>query len=226
MKTNFFQMARVLNVIAFIFCSSQAWADETTIYDETFGSTNAGNATWANYIKSETSLYTDENTPTIIGIGSGTWKVGNGNAYNGNNLWSNNSSAYITLTFGNISSYSDCTFSFYIRNGAGTSVDRTYSIYTSADGGTNWTKYTLSEYKKQDYRLISIAIPSASLNNFAVKIALASTTHETRIDNIKLVGTSSCSNTLTINPTSFPAAATNGTFSLSHIIHHLNPDKH
>ena len=96
-------LLKLVSVLALIFTLGvgNVWGDPTTIYSETFGTVPSGdnNKAWADYLALATRYYTDNNTPTVIGI-SGTWKVGNGNANDGSNFWANASGAYCTFTFG------------------------------------------------------------------------------------------------------------------------------
>ncbi len=211
-KQNPFMRFAVVLTLIFTIGSGNAWGDPTTIYSETFGTVSSGdnNKAWADYLALATRYYTDDNTPTVVGI-SGTWKVGNGNQNSGSNFWANTDGAYCTFTFGNISSYSSCSVTITIRNGAGTSSDRTYDIYTSGNGGSTWSSYPLDTYKKQDWRTVVVTVPDGSRSNFALKIAINGGNHETRIDDVTLTGTgASCATKLTITK----AGQMNGTFSL------------
>ena len=212
-KINFITKRVLWTIVSLLILSiSQAWA--ATIYSETFGTVSSGNnnKTWAEYLAITPHYYIDANTPTVVGI-SGTWKVGNGNQNDGSNFWANSSGAYCTFTFGDISSYSSCSVAITIRNAASTSVNRTYSMYTSGDGGTNWTSYSLDTYKQQNYRSVTITVPNASRSNFAIKIAITGN-HDTRIDDVTLTGTPSatCSSA---TPKTTGTAALNGSFNMT-----------
>jgi uncharacterized repeat protein (TIGR02543 family) len=208
-------MLKLVSVFALLLTIGvgNVWGTPTTIYSEGFGSTNASNATWETWSATASNL-DDSNSSSVISI-SGTWKVGNGNARSVNNLWAQSSGDYVIFSLGEISaiaSHSDCSFSFYIRNGNGTSYDRDYAVYTSTDGGTNWSSYSLDTYKAQDWRQITISVPNANKSTFSIKVALTGN-HQTRIDDVLLTGTAAACGSAT--PSATGTASLNGSFNMT-----------
>ena len=192
-------------------------AQETVIYNETFGSPSSKNISFNDY--------TGWKDRTITPV-STVWKVGNGSAssfdYSGasqdGNMWFNEAGD-VFIHFGDkCKDYSSLKLSAGVFKGTGAKKDINIEIYYSTDGGTTWSGNILPTYKSDKgstVRLFEYPFPSTcdKCQNFSLKFTSTSTTIS-RIDDISLKGTNPNVKTFKFSATTCTAmlGATNNEF--------------
>ncbi len=166
---------------------------QSILYYETFGTAN--NNTASNQYDGWS--WTGSNHPSgwkvsksnLTGTNSSAGAYTDASGYS--NLFSGATGESSTISFGDISSYSNVVLSFGWANNAGGGKARTLTVEVSGNNGSSWTSITFTDSSNattnDGFHLFTYSVPSSLLNGFSVRFTNTST-NTSRIDDIKLVG--------------------------------------